>query len=144
MVIVVSAIILGENDQIVLIQEGKPHNLGKWNIPSGRLKIGEDLICGIEREIKEETGLNVIVKSLTGIYKYKSSTGRDCIRFNFICEAINYNLIIDHQEILNIKWVSQDEININSDFWNPHSLRVIFEDFFNNKSYNLDIIKNIY
>lgn len=142
--IIVSAIILGKNNQIVLVQESKPHNIGKWNIPSGRLKNGENLIHGIEREIKEETGLNAIVKNLSGIYEYKSSTGADCIRFNFVCESSNYNIIIDHQEILDAKWISHNEININSDFWNPKSLKIIFEDFLNNKSYSLDVIKNLH
>lgn len=33
----------------------------QWDIPGGNLKIGEDPVVGLKREIKEEVGLDILV-----------------------------------------------------------------------------------
>jgi 8-oxo-dGTP diphosphatase len=47
----------------------------QWSLPGGMIDWGEDIITALHRELKEETGLDVItIKSLNGIY---SSPKRD-------------------------------------------------------------------
>ncbi|WP_366248925.1 NUDIX domain-containing protein [Terribacillus aidingensis] len=60
----VSAVIC--NDQQILLQQRSDN--GKWSLPGGNVDIGESVLEAIKREVKEETGLEVIVKRITGVY----------------------------------------------------------------------------
>lgn len=41
---------------------------GHWGLPGGLLEKGESLAAGVAREVLEETGLNVEVERVTGVY----------------------------------------------------------------------------
>jgi ADP-ribose pyrophosphatase YjhB (NUDIX family) len=41
---------------------------GWWNLPGGGLELGETVDEGIVREVREETGLQVAVERLVGVY----------------------------------------------------------------------------
>ena len=43
----------------LLIRRGSEPLKGEWSIPGGMLELGEDLTAGVQRELKEETGLDV-------------------------------------------------------------------------------------
>ena len=52
--------------RIVLIQRS---DSGKWGLPGGMVDWGEDIPAATIRELKEETGLNVIkIRRLVGVY----------------------------------------------------------------------------
>jgi len=46
-------------DRVLLIRRGSEPLRGEWSIPGGMLELGEELAAGVERELKEETGLDV-------------------------------------------------------------------------------------
>jgi ADP-ribose pyrophosphatase YjhB (NUDIX family) len=43
----------------LLIRRGSKPLKGEWSIPGGMLELGEELEAGVQRELKEETGLDV-------------------------------------------------------------------------------------
>lgn len=64
----VGALIL-RNDEILLIQRGKPPLLGYWSLPGGAVETGELLRDAIAREVLEETGLTVHVGELAEVFE---------------------------------------------------------------------------
>jgi 8-oxo-dGTP diphosphatase len=46
-------------DRALLIRRGSEPLKGEWSIPGGMLELGEELAAGVQRELKEETGLDV-------------------------------------------------------------------------------------
>jgi ADP-ribose pyrophosphatase YjhB (NUDIX family) len=46
-------------DRALLIRRGSEPLKGEWSIPGGMLELGEELAAGVQRELKEETGLEV-------------------------------------------------------------------------------------
>jgi ADP-ribose pyrophosphatase YjhB (NUDIX family) len=52
----------------LLVREGKPSALGRFNLPAGKPEIGETLIEAAVREAKEESGLDVTVDHMIGFY----------------------------------------------------------------------------
>lgn len=48
-----------KNDQVLLIQRGKPPYEGAWSFPGGKVHAGETLEAAARRELLEETGLKV-------------------------------------------------------------------------------------
>ena len=62
------AIILDENDDIVLIKRKNNPYKNHWAIPGGFVEIGESVEESCVREAKEETSLDVVIVSLVGVY----------------------------------------------------------------------------
>jgi 8-oxo-dGTP pyrophosphatase MutT (NUDIX family) len=59
------AIIL-HSDRILLV---KARDKAGWQLPGGRMEVGETPVEALAREIKEETGLEARVGRLTGSYR---------------------------------------------------------------------------
>lgn len=48
-----------DQDRVLLVRRAREPALGEWTIPGGLLEVGETLAAGVERELREETGLIV-------------------------------------------------------------------------------------
>ncbi len=66
-----TAIIPYPPDKILLIKRNTIPFKGYWALPGGRMDPGETIEQTIVREVKEETGLDVVVVSLIGEYVEK-------------------------------------------------------------------------
>ena len=44
-------------DQVILVQRGKPPSTGMWGFPGGHVELGETALEAAARELKEETGV---------------------------------------------------------------------------------------
>jgi ADP-ribose pyrophosphatase YjhB (NUDIX family) len=68
--------------RIVLVQR---QDNGKWGLPGGIVDWGEEISTSVQRELKEETGLDLVqINRLVGVY---SSPDRDP-RFHSICVVV--------------------------------------------------------
>ena len=56
--------VLIDGDRALLVRRATQPALGEWTIPGGLLEVGETLAAGVERELREETGLTVRVVEL--------------------------------------------------------------------------------
>jgi ADP-ribose pyrophosphatase YjhB (NUDIX family) len=56
---------------IVLVQRDIEPGYGKWTFPGGFVERGEKAEAAAEREVLEETGLEVRVSSIVGLYSYE-------------------------------------------------------------------------
>ncbi|MFQ6072864.1 MAG: NUDIX domain-containing protein [Methanosarcinales archaeon] len=63
----VDAIII-YNNKIALIKRKNPPYKGQYAIPGGFVEIGETVEDAVKREAKEETGLDVEILKLVGVY----------------------------------------------------------------------------
>jgi ADP-ribose pyrophosphatase YjhB (NUDIX family) len=62
-----SAAILDEHGRVLLTRRT---DNGQWCLPGGRMESGESAAEACEREVFEETGLQVRVKRLVGVYSH--------------------------------------------------------------------------
>lgn len=62
----VAGIVVRDDGRVLVI---KRDDNGHWEAPGGVLELGESFESGVRREVLEETGLEVIVERLTGVYK---------------------------------------------------------------------------
>ena len=63
----VAAVVVREDGRVLAIRRA---DNGQWQIPGGVLELEETIEAGLAREVREETGLEVKVIGLTGIYKH--------------------------------------------------------------------------
>jgi ADP-ribose pyrophosphatase YjhB (NUDIX family) len=53
---------------VLLVRRAIPPALGQWDIPGGFLEAGERPEAGVVRELREETGLDITITRLLGLY----------------------------------------------------------------------------
>ncbi|MEA5509351.1 NUDIX hydrolase [Crocosphaera sp. UHCC 0190] len=95
--------------RIVLIRR---QDTGKWGLPGGIVDWGEDLLTTIPRELKEETGLELVkICRLVGVY---SSPNRDprihSISVLVEAEVTGIMAAIDKLEVLEVEAFSRDQL----------------------------------
>lgn len=62
-------VLVVDDDKYLLIEEGKPGREGLFNVPGGHVEAGETLIAAAIREVKEESGYDVILTGVIGVYQ---------------------------------------------------------------------------
>ncbi len=113
--IAVKAFIQNKQGELLIIQESNQEdentNVGKWDVPGGRLESGEKPLEALLREVKEEVGLDIIIGEPFGIrdWFYEYSGTNQVIAIYFICQAINEDIFLS-KEHDNYKWVDKYEI----------------------------------
>ncbi|MDY6761821.1 MAG: NUDIX domain-containing protein [Candidatus Nanohaloarchaea archaeon] len=112
---IVCANIIERNGKILLVQEGKEHVRGEWNLPAGSLEKGEDVIERAEQEAREETNLEVEPQELVGVYFPSTpEDSSDVITFVFNSEYQSGEVEVDGDEILDADWFTLERIeNLN-------------------------------
>ncbi len=136
-------VIQKDSGDILLIQEGKEHVRGKWNLPSGGYsKEDEDHEETIKeaaiRETREETGLEVELEGLIGIYT-RDAHRTDMKNTLVLFEAKKTGGILDpnvDEEIIDAKYFSIDEI---SELETRFDLKTILQDFREKRSYDTPV-----
>jgi 8-oxo-dGTP pyrophosphatase MutT (NUDIX family) len=61
----VTAIVVNEHSELLMI---KRTDNGLWALPGGAQDLGESVIAAVAREVQEETGIEIEVTGLSGIY----------------------------------------------------------------------------
>ena len=109
--------ILGAAVTVIADEEGrvllaKRCDCGKWGLPGGLMEYGETLEQTAVREAKEETGLDVAVDALCGIYSgfISRRTGNQPITASFTAHIIGGELFCDHIETDELGWFGGDEL----------------------------------
>jgi len=88
----VDAIIYNENG-IVLIKRKNPPFEDKWALPGGFLEYGETVEDAVIREVEEETGLNIKIEGLLGVYSKPNRDPRGhIVSIVFVCREIGGKL----------------------------------------------------
>lgn len=112
---VAGAVIMKKGDNgeklILLIQRAKDdHFPNHYETPRGKCDKGKDekLIHCLKREIKEETGLDIIPIKFIDKFQYLADKGsRRSTQYNFLCKMKNPNQAVklskEHQDY---KWIS--------------------------------------
>ncbi len=104
-----AAIFNGEGQ--VLLQKRK--DSGLWGFPGGMMELGKSFEEAAVREIFEETGLEVEVKRLIGVYskysdEYANGDKSQPIVAFFECQVVGGKTICSNDETLELKYFDLD------------------------------------
>lgn len=139
--IVVGAIV-EKDGKILLVQERQPSAYGLWNTPAGWLDKGENVLEGAKREVKEETGFDVKINSLLGVYVGPSFKNPNLIVIKIIFRSsiVGGELQFSKDELLDVKWFKPSEVLAMKDS-QLRGIRKEIEDFVAGKNYPIDVVK---
>lgn len=77
--IVVRAIIMKGESEVLLVKRAKSPQKGKWALPGGKVEFGENHTEAIKREIREELDLDFAPNSSFIVDDYESVQGTHCL-----------------------------------------------------------------
>ncbi|MEO0014987.1 MAG: hypothetical protein RLZZ535_3376 [Cyanobacteriota bacterium] len=115
--------------RIVMIQR---RDSGQWGLPGGMVDWGEDIPHAAKRELKEETGLNLIkIKSLRGIYSDPQRDPR-LHSISILLEVLAEGELEaeDKLEVLQVKAFNKDELPL-GDLSHDHDRQL--QDYLNDR-----------
>jgi ADP-ribose pyrophosphatase YjhB (NUDIX family) len=108
-----TAVVTDEHDRIVLIRR-RDNDL--WALPGGGMELGESIVDSAVREVKEETGLDVEVTGLIGVYTnphhvmaYADGEVRQQFSLCFTTRLRGGDLLAD-SESTDIAWTASQDI----------------------------------
>jgi 8-oxo-dGTP diphosphatase len=98
----------------LLIKRGGPPLEGQWSIPGGLLEIGETLMEGVRRELREETGIEVRPLELIEVFERIELDGNGKARYHYVvldyfCEAVSGEAHAG-SDVTDAAWARADEL----------------------------------
>ena len=119
--ICVCGVIKFENEYLLLKRSATEENYaGFWEMPGGRLELGETVEHGLQREVFEEIGINISCydKSIVGISEYVIQSCNEkmyCIQLNYVIDVptkcLPIKLSDEHSSYI---WATKDSEYIDS------------------------------
>jgi len=106
-VVVVAGVIIKKDSKYLLVQEKKPSAYKLWNLPAGRVDVGETIEEAAVREAKEETGFDCTLLQKVGVFQDKAT---DAVKHVFTAKIVGGELSIPDDQMLDAKWLNLDEI----------------------------------
>jgi 8-oxo-dGTP diphosphatase len=128
-----------------MVQEGQGLEKELWNFPSGKLENNEKILSAAIREVEEETGYKISISGLLGVYNFISINNEHVIFFCYVGQVDTGILKYDNNEIINVEWLSLDEITeLSDDKLRTHTLiRKVISDLKSKPILPLDIINDM-
>jgi len=122
----VGVVVLGPKG-VVLIRRGKPPRQGEWSIPGGGQELGETVEHCAQREVLEETGLQISLIGLIDVINsiYPDPDGR--IRFHYtlvdFAATVTGGTLTPGSDAMDARWFNRQDVAA-LDLW-PETERAI-------------------
>lgn len=112
----VGAVVVDEG-RVLLVRRGTEPMLGQWSLPGGLLEVGESLLAGVVREVREETGLAVepveLIELLDRIQREGERVRYHYVIADYLCRLVGGQLQAASDADA-VRWIERAE-------WNSHS-----------------------
>jgi 8-oxo-dGTP diphosphatase len=129
----VVAVIINDDQEVLLTKRNVPPFQGEWVMPGGKIDLGEPIIRAIEREVMEEVGLQVEVVDLLDVFEHVTPGDEN---YHFIilyyrCRPLFCDIRHNQDEVEEARWVAQQDL---AAFKMPDGTRFILGKVFQQES----------
>lgn len=112
-IIGVGGVIISDG-RVLLVRRGGPPLQGQWSIPGGILEVGETLIEGVRRELAEETGIDVRVRTLIEVFERIDRDASGKVQYHFVvldylCEVVR-GIARAGSDVSEVAWAAPSEL----------------------------------
>jgi 8-oxo-dGTP pyrophosphatase MutT (NUDIX family) len=114
-VVAVTAAVRNQSGELLMIERT---DNGLWALPGGALDLGESVVEAARREVREETGIDVKISGLSGIYSdprhviaYDDGEVRQEFSLCFHAKPVGGNLR-PSSESHAARWISPDSLTV--------------------------------
>lgn len=102
-IVAVSGLIANAHGDVLLVKN--PHR--GWEFPGGQVEEGETLIEALKREVREESGVEITVGALVGVYSNIKPPPK--LIFGFLCDYVSGELTTS-DESLETVWMRPADV----------------------------------
>jgi mutator protein MutT len=118
-------------ERALLIRRGSAPLEGEWSIPGGMLEIGETILEGVQRELQEETAIEVRVLDLIEVFERLTRDDGGRLKYHFVildylCEVVRGEAQAG-SDVTDVAWAREPELSGYS--LTPTATRVIQKAF---------------
>lgn len=98
--------------RVLVARRGNPPMKGHWTLPGGALELGETLLEGVAREVREETGLEVepveLVELLDRIHRVEGRIQFHYVIADYLCRVTGGGLQAA-SDVDAVRWIERSE-----------------------------------
>jgi 8-oxo-dGTP diphosphatase len=108
----VVAVIVDEEERVLLTRRNIPPFHGQWVMPGGKIDLGEPILKALHREVMEEVGLEVEVEGLVDVFEHLTPgvTEDHFVILYYRCRPLSCVITHNPREVSEACWVRQDEM----------------------------------
>ena len=104
----VGAIVI-RDDSLLMVLRGREPNKGLWTVPGGRVEAGEYLADALQREVREETGIDIQVGDLLGVLERRGDDHHFVI-LDFLAQPRAGTTLTPSDDAADARWVPLPEV----------------------------------
>ena len=108
---VTCSLMLEQEGKLLLVQEAEPDIYGLWNQPAGHVDPGETFEECALREAREETGYDVELVGIQGVY-YDIAAGDEDINICYRARPIGEPRYPPEPDVLGMRWFTREELQV--------------------------------
>lgn len=101
-IVAVDALVVNSRGEILMIESPRRG----WEFPGGQVEAGESLQQALIREVREETGAEVRMEQLVGVYQ---NVRTQIVMLGFLCSYLGGELKTS-SESLAVEWVARESV----------------------------------
>ncbi|SNB47225.1 8-oxo-dGTP diphosphatase [Geobacter sp. DSM 9736] len=108
----VVAVIVDDEQRVLLTRRNIPPFQGLWVMPGGKIDLGEPILKALHREVREEVGLEVEVEDLIDVFEHLTPGEENShfIILYYLCRATVCDICHNPFEIEEARWVPKNEL----------------------------------
>ena len=135
------ATLIEQDRKLLFVEEKSDQGKLVLNQPAGHVEKNESIFAAAVRETREETGWEVELTHLLGLYTYLAPNGVMYYRICFIAQPVHKisDAVLD-TDIIATHWLTQEQLRYQQErLRSPLVLRCV-DDFYQGKRYPLSIV----
>src|ERR671915_1792384 len=105
--VAVGAIVVRDG-ALLMVRRAREPARGLWTVPGGHLEAGEHLSEAVRREVAEETGLDVEVRDLMGIFEVVGEP--HFVILDFVAVVAGNSPPQPGDDVSDVRWVPLEEV----------------------------------
>ncbi|MCX8202595.1 MAG: NUDIX hydrolase [Candidatus Micrarchaeota archaeon] len=103
-------VVIIDGEKVVLVKRKTEPFKGKWVLPGGFVEINEDINQAAIREAKEETGMDVELVGIVGVYSKPARDKRHTVSVAFLAFPKKTEKNYKREEICDVKLFEFEEV----------------------------------
>jgi len=104
------AFVINDRGELLIIKRrpNDVHSPDVWEVPGGRLEVGEDPIEGVQRETREEVSIEIDVQEPLGVRSFTRDDGQHITMMVFRAKPCTTGIVLSEEHTA-FEWVPMDK-----------------------------------